>query len=378
MNDDELAALAHPEPPCEPRGFDEYTVCPEPFREPYSPPEHRQTAPLVLVTRDWKLTEEAAAVAAAASCELGVVTRPEQWEGPPPLAWWTDPESCYEAGRSLPDVVVCRQEAKDAAWGAAEWAGGVPVAVLPRAASWLVSRLLRQGAGPQGHLIGVVSGSGGLGCTTLAALLGLYGARTGASVLLAEADGHSYGVMDALAAEDAFGLGWEDFGRVQGKLNPTEIAAELPAVDKLTVLGRRSPGGSFPDDGSRDSILTAVRSAFETVILDLGRSPAVDPSVAEACDEILLLVAPTKRGIECARDMAARVGPEKSRCVVVQRRRGLTQPSAPLVADLVGLPRLGVFSYSKEIALAEDAGALSALTSRPEIARLCAKALRRG
>ncbi|GAA1347007.1 hypothetical protein GCM10009595_01320 [Falsarthrobacter nasiphocae] len=328
----------------------------------------------MLVSGDAQLIELAATVCAAASLELVVLRARSEWgAAEAPAAWWSDPASAGSSSRGDAACVVCLQGTEPEAWAAAEAAGGLPVAVLPQAGPWLVRRLLHGGdTAAKGRLVGVVSASGGCGSTSLTALLSAAAARTGRKTVAVDGDPLGAGLDDALACEDAPGVRWEDLEGIKGIVSPAELAAGLPEKDGFAALLRRNPSGPLPGRKARESVVDAVRAVFDLALVDIGRGVVAGPGLAEECDDFLLLVSPSKRGVEGARALLALLGVDRCRCVVGPRRHGVRPPNPRLVADLVGAPYAGRFAYDRRLAAAEDAGVLAALAGTRSVKRLLA------
>lgn len=326
---------------------------------------------IACVTRDPLVLQRAATVAAAAAVELVAVEDPGRWDAGEPADWWLGPDFSGTRAPSPRTCVIAGPGQETEAWALGTRLGGLPVGVLPHADRWLVRRVHQARSGDaRGRVIGLVPAAGGLGCTTLTVLLGAALGSLKKSVLVTEADPQRWGLEDALAMESFEGVRWEDLVHLKGDLNPDVLRRTLPQVDGLTALTRGSPAAPFPDPAACASVLTAARDVFEVTLIDLAGAALAGQPLAEECESLLVLLPPTRRGVESAKALVHMLGSERARVIVCSRGLHGTLPPPEIVAELVGVPLAGHMPHRREILSAEAAGTLTALSTMRCVRRL--------
>jgi len=119
----------------------------------------------------------------------------------------------------------------------------------------------------QGRAIAVVGAVGGVGASTLAALLAR---RLGATrpVALVDLDAGHGGLEVLLGTERADGARWPDLAGLRGPLAPSDLRGVLPRWGPVEVLSwdRR---GAEPDGATVAAVLAGLLDAGRTVVLDV-------------------------------------------------------------------------------------------------------------
>jgi hypothetical protein len=182
-------------------------------------------------------------------------------------------------------------------------------------------------------VIAVAGGSGGLGVSTLVALLALALARRHGVATLVDLDPLGGGIDVRLGAQDADGVRWSGLLLAGGSLEPSALLAGVPRWGRVSLL-------TGPDPPSEEVALQAVSVARRCgpVVADLARlgHPAVD-AVGARAGLTVLLADPTPAGLAAAHAVFGRL-PEAGLVVRSSVPGGV---AAARAADLVGAPLLG-------------------------------------
>ena len=317
---------------------------------------------VLLVTADASVREDVERLAAAVGLTVEAVPEPgaagRRWVETPLVLLGRD-----AAGLGVPvrrsGVVLVGSVPDEAVWRLAVQSGCEAVAVLPADEAWLLERLACEadGAGTPGRVLGVLGGRGGAGASTLAAGAAVAAARSGADVLLVDADPAGGGLDLLLGLESRPGLGWPDLRRVSGVLRGSLLRDGLPQDAGLRLLG----WGAEPAEGlpvaALEAVLDAGRRSQDLVVVDLPRS--ADPATVAALWrlDLLLLVVPAEvRAAATAATTVARVGPDAGAAQLVVRGPAPTGLTVEAVADAVGLPVVAVWPDEPGLAVDADRG----------------------
>lgn len=197
-----------------------------------------------------------------------------------------------------------------------------------------------------GRVVGVLGASGGLGASTLAVALAVVAARDGGlrgRVPAVVVDGAvAGGGLDVTACvEHVPGLRWSDLAGTRGEVSGPDLADELPMAGGALVLSA-VPGGPQPPPEVVASVVAALRSTADLVVVDLPRADGASP-LADACDVVLLLAGATPRHLSDAVAARAALAPTGSASApidarLVLRGGGSTGGLAAAVADHLDLP----------------------------------------
>ena len=209
-------------------------------------------------------------------------------------------------------------------------------------------------------VIGVVSGRGGAGASTLAAALaGQLARRT--STVLVDLDRGSGGIEVLLGVEGCDGVRWPDLSGARGDVPGAEVVALLPRWGPCAVLSADRFRGGPPEPAVVADVLHGLCAAVGAVVLDLDRGSVVaGESLVAVCDAVVV-VAP--------RDLVSAAG-------VLAMRPFLGGPSVGLVvrgpailgaaelAQAVDLPLLGTFRTDRGLSSARAGVPVRGRTAR--------------
>lgn len=142
------------------------------------------------------------------------------------------------------------------------------------------------------RVVAVVGARGGVGTSTLAALVARRLAADGRRVVLADLDAAGGGVEVLLGTEAVGGLRWADVAAARDPLGPGDLRGLLPTWHGVHVLGpdRRPvtvpPGGG----GAVGLVWPALRAGWDVVVADVPRVALGDPEVRVLLAGAVLLV----------------------------------------------------------------------------------------
>ncbi|MEU6390128.1 septum site-determining protein Ssd [Streptomyces sp. NPDC046939] len=309
----------------------------------------------LIVTEDVELLDDLLRLCAAAG------VRPEVGHGPPaargrweaaPLVLVGDDAAGRLRGlaRRRGVVLVGRDQDDPGVWQRAVEIGADHVLMLPDGEQWLMDRIadVVEGVGRPALTVGVVSGRGGAGASTLACALAVAAAKAGRRTLLIDADPLGGGLDVLLGGEAVDGLRWPAFAQSRGRVGSTALEESLPQLHDLRLLSwDRGDLASVPPEAVR-AVLAAARRRGGAVVVDLPRR--VDAGSVEALAQLdlgLLVVPPELRAVAAARRVAGAVG------MVLRDLRVVTAPTpgpgaleGDEVARLLGLPLAGELPWS--------------------------------
>jgi len=261
-------------------------------------------------------------------------------------------------------------------WRAAAAAGAEAVHPLPGADDLLVRRLAESRRPSTGRVLAVAGGRGGAGASTLACALARTAARSGPA-LLVDADPLGGGLDLAMGVEAAAGLRWPHLVGAEGRTDPLELTAALPAVDGVSVLSWHRGDPTELPPAAMESVLGAARTAHPLSVVDLPR--ALDPaarSAAAVADVVLLVVPAEIRATAAAGQVAARLGACTEDLRVVVRGPAPGGLTDVLVATELGLPLAGWLAPEPGLAAALERGDPPGRSGRGPLARLAADLVR--
>ena len=267
--------------------------------------------------------------------------------------------------RNRPDtVLVGREHDRGRLWERAADLGVEHVAELPEASGWLVAFLGRRlSQANDGLVVGVIGGCGGAGASTTAVLLAMAASARGDSVLLVDGDRLGGGLELCLSQERPSGLAWPDLAAASGRIHPPQLEAALPRAYGVPYVSWPASPGSATSVGPEaiGRVLEAGRSAFGSVVMDVGRGKEGIEDFGWASDRLLLVVPGRLRAAVAAAQLLHEIPPVPTGLVV--RGRLGEGVDAERLAEAVGCPLAAHLPELRAIGMAAEEGRL------PELAR---------
>jgi secretion/DNA translocation related CpaE-like protein len=295
----------------------------------------------------------------------GVTALPVQVSDP--AAWWpfapavvVDADGarrCVEARvpRRSRVLVVTADVAAVACWSAAVALGAeevLDVADERRVADWFA----RLGEPVQaGRLICFVPARGGVGASTLSAVLALAASQSHDVVLL-DGDPYGGGIDYVLGLEAADGARWGDLAGASGVLAAQSLAEALPSIGRVRVVSH-GPGGADVPTAAADAVLAAALRGAPLVVVDAPGPGPMARSLTARADVVVVVVSADVRGVVAASAAASDLsrGHRELRLVVRHPGPGDLRPED--VADAVGRPVSAVWPWERRLgSLVEGAG----------------------
>lgn len=199
----------------------------------------------------------------------------------------------------------------------------------------------------------VVSGvGGGVGASTVAALLAAERARTGPAALVDLAGAGGIDVL--LGVESRPGSRWPELAGLRGAVDPAELTGLLPRWRDVDVLSAARLA-TAPDPEAALAVCEALAARGGTVVVDLPATVGADlaSALVDTCAaELVLLAAQDVLGVAGVLAATARLAVPAQ--LVLRRRRSHVAPIE--VAHVGDLPLLGLVPTDRRIADAVDRG----------------------
>ncbi len=339
----------------------------------------RDTVGILLVSGDPYLQEEAKRIVAAAGGSLrtavDVMEVVHGWDNADVVLVGSDIRE-LPPRRRAPTVLLGKASEGDGLWRLAASLGAERVAVLPEAAGWLAEHLSMSGSpDPGGTVMGIIGGSGGAGATTTAVWLAQAAAGHGISTVLIDGDRWGGGLELAVTADEIPGLRWPDFAETRGSIDPSQFRDSLPVAGGFAYLswpGTREPV-HIPEAGAVAAVVDAARRSFELILVDIGRSGEGLGTLAWDCDRILVLTKPHLKSAVAAARVLNELPPIDAGLVV--RGSGATSVDAPMIAESLGLPLLGVLPEIRGVAAGTELGRLLEIGRRKSVSHFAGSVL---
>lgn len=185
-------------------------------------------------------------------------------------------------------------------------------------------------------VVGVVGAAGGVGASTLAALVARRLSRVTSTVLV-DLDRGGGGIDVTVGVEEVDGARWPDLDGAGGDVPGADVVALLPRWGACAVLSadRTRPG---VDDAARLDVLHALACDVGALVLDLDRAAVVDGDAPlAACDAVVVAGRPDLRSVAGALALRPRLDAAGAPCGLVVRRGGPAGLAAADVAQATGL-----------------------------------------
>lgn len=339
----------------------------------------RDAVGILLVSGDPYLQEEAKRIVAAAGgslrTALDVAEAVHGWDTADVVLVGSDIRE-LPPRRRAPTVLLGKASESDGLWRLAAALGAERVAVLPEAAAWLAEHLSMSGSpDPGGAVMGIIGGSGGAGATTTAIWLAQAAAGHGVSTVLIDGDRWGGGLELAVTADEIPGLRWPDFAETRGSIDPSQFRDSLPMAGGFAYLSWPGTRESvqIPAADAVAAVVDAARRSFELILVDIGRSGEGLGTLAWDCDRILLLTMAHLKSAVAAARVLNELPPVDAGLLV--RGTGTTSVDAPLIAETLGLPLLGVLPEMRGVAAGTELGRLLELGRRKPVRRFASSVL---
>jgi secretion/DNA translocation related CpaE-like protein len=218
------------------------------------------------------------------------------------------------------------------------------------------------------EVVVVVGACGGVGASTVSALVARHRAARGRRAALVDLHHGGGGVDVLLGIEGRPGARWPDLQGVRGTVDPADLEGLLPSWEGVEVLSAGRSGGG-PDASAVSAVLAGLAEGCSSVVVDLP-AHALRRSVGEQDEasallagrsDLLLVVGQDVRGVSAALGLREGVGPGPAQLVLRARRPAHVSPLE--VAHVLDLPLLAVLPDSSGLRSAADRG-LGPLPSR--------------
>jgi len=257
--------------------------------------------------------------------------------------------------------------------------GAIRVLTLPgddRELVTLVADVL-DGGRPPAKVLAVVGGRGGAGATTLAVALAVTAAREGHDVVLVDADPVGGGVDLALGAEQRPGVRWPDLAGTTGRIHTAALADSLPRAHGVRVLSWDRGPHVDVDGQAAGAVIGAAMRACDLVVVDVSRhlAGAVTGAALAHAHTSVLVVPAALRAVAAAGRVAARICASGPTPGIVVRRPSRARLPARTVAELLGLPVVGVLTDDDRVERALEVGEPPGLAGRGSLSRVASTLL---
>lgn len=307
---------------------------------------------VLLITDDDDLREDIALITAVVGVRLETSL---SWHGVKGDGDWAavmcSAQCLPPSARQSEGILLLGYDA-DALWEAAAQLPEIRPVPLPQAERWLSEQLSAQVFDrSQGKVLATASTAGGVGATTFAYLCAAELAARGERPLLIDAalgagSGladlvHRAGSQQQLGGGQVAGgdLDWDQLSRIEGEISTSHLSAAVPLVDGIGVL--TGPAETLQRAPLLPAAVAAGRSAFDTVIIDVGQRIELIAALSEQLDRLLVVTRASRRATEAAVRLVRGAAPVEAAVAVNRRAAGGWEPqdvaqrlSVPVVADL--------------------------------------------
>ncbi|MCC2335519.1 pilus assembly protein FlpE [Cellulomonas wangsupingiae] len=191
--------------------------------------------------------------------------------------------------------------------------------------------------GRRALVVGVVGAAGGVGASTLAALLARHLSRTTSTVLV-DLDRGAGGLDVVVGVEEVDGARWPDLRGAGGDVRGADVVALLPRWGSCAVLSADRTRPAPVDAGVRVDVLHALACEVGALVLDLDRGTVVDGDAPlAACDAVAVVARPDLRSVAGALALRPRLDEAATACGLVVQGGPRASLAAADVADASGL-----------------------------------------
>ncbi|HWU33496.1 MAG TPA: septum site-determining protein Ssd [Marmoricola sp.] len=308
----------------------------------------RSQSSVLLVTGDQELENEVRRLAARTSVPVEVVPQPHEalllWQVASVVLVGGDcaaPLARLKPTRRRCVSVVNTGVAHLEVFRNAVDLGAARVLELPTSQDWLGEVLAESAVaeviGPErGAVLGVISATGGVGGSTLAAATAMLGAERGTSVLV-DLDPVGVGIERIIGYDGESITRWATLGT--RALSPRALRDSLPQHERVHLVGFGDGAPRLIEASAASSVISACSRAFDLTVLDIPRSLAsATREASERCDLVVVLcpqsVAATLAGQRLVMSLGRADG------VVMVTRAGPRHVAPEDVADALRAPLL--------------------------------------
>lgn len=200
------------------------------------------------------------------------------------------------------------------------------------------------GQGRRATVVGVVGAAGGVGASTLAALVARRLSRTTSTVLV-DLDPGAAGLDVVVGIEESDGARWPDLRGAGGDVRGADVVALLPRWGSCAVLSADRTRPSAVDPGVRLDVLHALACEVGALVLDLDRGTVVDGDAPlAACDAVVVVARPDLRSVAGVLAMRPRLDEAATRRGIVVQGGG---SGALGTADVTGATGVDVWHVAR-------------------------------
>ncbi|ADG75663.1 flp pilus assembly protein FlpE [Cellulomonas flavigena DSM 20109] len=186
-------------------------------------------------------------------------------------------------------------------------------------------------------VVGVVGAAGGVGTSTLAALVARRLSRTTSTVLV-DLDRGAGGLDVVVGVEDVDGARWPDLRGAGGDVRGADVLALLPRWGACAVLSADRTRPEPVDPGVRVDVLHALACEVGALVLDLDRGTVVDGDAPlAACEATVVAARADLRSVAGALALRPRLDEARTAAGLVVQRGARTTLGAGDVAAASGL-----------------------------------------
>lgn len=193
-------------------------------------------------------------------------------------------------------------------------------------------------------VVGVVGAAGGVGASTLAALVARRLSRTTSTVLV-DLDPGAAGLDVVVGIEESDGARWPDLRGAGGDVRGEDVVALLPRWGSCAVLSADRTRPSAVDPSVRLDVLHALACEVGALVLDLDRGTVVDGDAPlAACDAVVVVARPDLRSVAGVLAMRPRLDEAATRRGIVVQGGGT---GALGTADVTGATGVDVWHAAR-------------------------------
>ncbi|GGC04332.1 pilus assembly protein FlpE [Cellulomonas carbonis] len=225
------------------------------------------------------------------------------------------------------------------------------------------------------HVIAVVGAAGGVGTSTVAALVARRRARTdGAPCVLVDL-ASAGGTLDVLlGVEEVPGARWSHLHRARGSVAPDDLDDRLVGWEGVEVLSADRAEAGRPAPDVVGSVVAALVRRGGTVVLDVPSAVVGTDrwdAVVGAVGCVLLSTGQDVLGVAAAADVRPRLGGADVRLLLRGRRGAQVAPAE--AAHVLGAPLVAVVPTDRSLPQAVDRGLGPRTSARGRLARAVAR-----